>query len=100
MKIPIKFRGRDIAGTMRFGHYVTLDDYPFIKQDGCYYEVYPDSVAQLVGYDSAGNEVYEGDELVNRNFQVDFFTAVLFDGVITDEGFSHDIPVEMLTLKE
>ena len=48
---------------MRFGHYVTLDDYPFIKQDGCYYEVYPDSVAQLVGYDSAGNEVYEGDLL-------------------------------------
>lgn len=62
--------------------------------------VAPDSIAQLVGYDSAGNEVYEGDELVNRNFQVDFFTAVLFDGVITDEGFSHDIPVEMLTLKE
>ena len=63
MKIPIKFRGRGLDGKMRFGHYVTLDDYPFIKQDGCYYEVYPDSVAQLVGYDSAGNEVYEGDLL-------------------------------------
>lgn len=29
-------------------------------------EVYPETVAQLVGYDEDGNEVYEGDELVDE----------------------------------
>lgn len=30
------------------------------------YPVYPDSVAQLVGYDADGKEVYEGDALVDE----------------------------------
>lgn len=100
MKRPIKFRARNEYGEVFYGSFdedtCTIDCWDIAET----VVVERDSVAQLVGYDADGNEVYEGDELVNRNFQVDFFTAVLFGGVITDEGFSHDIPVEMLTLKE
>ncbi len=64
MKRPIKFRGRDLLGKMRFGHYATTGGYPYIIEDGVWFEVEPDSVAQLVGYDAAGNEIYEGDIFV------------------------------------
>lgn len=111
MKRPIKFRGRVPdsdkldGGKIVFG---SLVDYG----DGMYrfwinpiggdrnFPVEENSIAQLVGYDKDGNEVYEGDTLVNHNCKVDFFTAVLFDGVITNEGFAHDIPIEILELKE
>ncbi|MBR4031109.1 MAG: hypothetical protein IKJ07_00055 [Clostridia bacterium] len=33
--------------------------------DGDNYEVEPETVAQLVGYDTNGKEVYEGDEIYN-----------------------------------
>ncbi len=107
MERIIKFRGRNIdTGEFVFGDLRIIGIHAHIfKEADCYYEeelieVEPDSVAQLVGYDANGREVYEGDTLVNHNFKVDFFTAVLFDGVITDEGFAHDIPIEMLELKE
>ncbi len=76
--VPIKFRGiEDIKdGKYVYGDYVT-------RQDGCAirvktsanlfnlheYEVAvkPETVAQLVGYDVEGNEVYEGDELLDAN---------------------------------
>lgn len=61
---PIKFRGRDLTGEMRFGHYVTDGGYPYIIEDHAWREVEPDSVAQFVGYDSDSNEVYEGDMFV------------------------------------
>lgn len=61
---PIKFRGRDLTGEMRFGHYVTDGGHPYIIEDHVWCEVEPDSVAQLVGYDANGNEVYEGDVFV------------------------------------
>ncbi|MBQ3435078.1 MAG: hypothetical protein IJG24_08560 [Selenomonadaceae bacterium] len=58
-----------------------------------------DSIAQLVGFDADGREVYEGDFLVNDNG--DGFFAELVGAVLTDEGFLHaDIPPEILKLKE
>lgn len=33
--------------------------------DGDNYEVEPETVAQLVGYDTNGKEIYEGDEIYN-----------------------------------
>ena len=66
----IKFRGRAISDScgepvnkMVYGDItqgwdkVTIFDW----SDGDFYEVDPDSVAQLVGYDADGAEVYEGD---------------------------------------
>lgn len=83
---PIKFRGRTKRGKLVHGdlrhmvetegigclvastrHYVTVGDI----------EVIPESVAQLVGVDSAGNEVYEGDILVDELEQE--YTAEIYD---------------------
>lgn len=67
----IKFRGRDIET----GEYVYAElgqvsaeinpEYlTFITDD--VYTVDTESVAQLVGIDSSGKEVYEGDEVVDK----------------------------------
>ena len=65
MNRTIKFRGRDLVGKMRFGHYATTGGYPYIIEGGVWCEVEPDSVAQFVGYDKTGREVYEGDIVWN-----------------------------------
>ncbi|MBR3747139.1 MAG: hypothetical protein IKP64_00330 [Selenomonadaceae bacterium] len=83
MNRPIKFRGRDLVGKMRFGHYATTGGYPYIIEDGVWFEVEPDSVAQLVGYDSDGREVYEGDTI---EFNGGTYTARL------EEYWDGDIP--------
>ena len=73
--VPIKFRGIDEDGKYVYGDYIT-------RENGCairftekktlikiyVYEVTvkPETVAQLVGYDADGNEVYEGDELLEE----------------------------------
>ena len=65
---PIKFRARGIDGETYFG-----DVYHFKKVVGIHvcgdgtFEVIPESIAQLVGYDKDGNEVYEDDEVVDEN---------------------------------
>lgn len=40
------------------------DNIFFVDSYGDRYDVAPESIEQLVGYDSNGNEVYEGDEVV------------------------------------
>lgn len=85
MNRPIKFRGRVTANFehgMHKGKLIcgTLQDYSAanIKREDWHtgywiypggkngaYPVDPDSIAQLVGYDKDGNEVYEGDTVIN-----------------------------------
>lgn len=75
--VPIKFRGKTLTADKAFV-YGDLIQCPFALpiirvfdeeecKKGFYafedYEVYPESVAQLVGYDADGSEVYEGDKL-------------------------------------
>ena len=72
MNRPIKFRGRDLVGKMRFGHYATTGGYPYIIEGGVWCEVEPDSVAQLVGYDKNGAEVYEGDTVIRYDDEEEF----------------------------
>lgn len=84
--VPIKFRGKPtLSSEYIYGDYVT-------RQDGCairfkenenlfnmhVYEidVKPETVAQLVGYDVNGEEVYEGDALLS--FDNDTLTAACF----------------------
>lgn len=75
--VPIKFRGQQLTADKDFVYGDLIQypyDLPIIRvfddeecKKGLYsfddYEVYPESVAQLVGYDAEGNEVYEGDKL-------------------------------------
>ena len=66
MERPIKFRGRDQNGKFHYGDLNHSDKYVLISNDGKpRIFVDPDSVAQLVGYDANGNEVYEGDALIS-----------------------------------
>ena len=63
----IKFRGRDVdTGRMVYGYFfVGRCGEPCIATNRtAAYEVDPDSVAQLVGHDENGKEVYEGDILI------------------------------------
>lgn len=74
--IPIKFRGKEAikGGNYIYGDLVTREGGAAIRVrenhnlfDLHEYEVavVPDSVAQLVGYDANGNEIYEGDKLID-----------------------------------
>ena len=68
MKRPIKFRGRHIAtgGKMVYGNLLLLNSAAYIyRAKSGVFEVDPNSIAQLVGYDKDGREVYEGDIIVD-----------------------------------
>lgn len=62
----IKFRGRRADGYVVFGDLIHQGDKYFIEHWVPDLEVEPESVAQLVGIDSNGKEVYEGDEVVDK----------------------------------
>ena len=70
MNRPIKFRGKRANGEFVYGSYCrevycdigTL--HVIIDKHGEEFNVYSESVAQLVGFDCDGNEVYEGDVFV------------------------------------
>ncbi|MBR5913975.1 MAG: hypothetical protein IKZ58_06405 [Selenomonadaceae bacterium] len=68
MKVPIKFRGKEyFSNSWHYGYFVKTDDREcgyIVKGNGEKIIVDPDSVSQLVGYDSISQEVYEGDNLV------------------------------------
>ena len=97
MTRTIKFRGRCIdnhlpdTGKMVYGSLIAYEDnasslHYFICSQGqepfhVDYPVDPDSIAQFVGFDCDGNEVYEGDELVGAN---GFEFKARFVGNLTD----------------
>ena len=64
----IKFRGRDVdTGRMVYGCFIVgrCGEPCIATNRTAAYEVEPNSVAQFVGHDSNGNEVYEGDKLTD-----------------------------------
>lgn len=70
--MQIKFRGRTYGGKIVFGKGVYSDEYGthiyFRTHGGIKIaSVEPDSVAQLIGYDSNGAEVYEGDIVADQS---------------------------------
>ncbi|MBR3747245.1 MAG: hypothetical protein IKN27_09845 [Selenomonadaceae bacterium] len=73
MKRPIKFRGRDKeTGKIVFGSFVDYGEHCNSRYwinpptNEANHPVDPDSVAQLVGYDANGKEIYEGDKVVSE----------------------------------
>ena len=94
---PIKFRGRVPEGYHPYGGQTVYGSLVRYREDAYWAQGYPnwivlldghrsypvneDSVAQLVGFDADGNEVYEGDELVGAN---GFEFKARFVGNLTD----------------
>lgn len=66
----IKFRGRHVEyhDEIYYGFYVmdARGNHFIIDSNNIMHIVDPESVAQLVGHDSNGNEVYEGDVLLDE----------------------------------
>lgn len=90
---PIKFRGRVPEGYHHYGGQVVYGSLVIYPENAPWIQGYPnwivpiddrrsypvdaDSIAQFVGLDSAGNEVYEGDILVDELEQE--YTAEIYD---------------------
>ena len=84
MKRPIKFRGQLPTGKFVFGDLVQWGGFEEPRicswDNGVIYDIEPDSVAQLVGFDCDGNEVYEGDLL--RMHKGSVYPAHLISNII------------------
>lgn len=84
----IKFRGTDNNGIVIYGNYHQYSRSECAIGDGKRLAfIKPESVAQLVGHDKHGKEVYEGDTLLDE------FGNEICAGFVT-------IPIELMTLKE
>lgn len=114
MKRPIKFRGRVPdsdkldGGKIVFGSLVDYGDQGvhvwncarfWINPIGGdrNFPVEPDSIAQLVGYDKDGDEVYEGDTVAGVD---EDWVAVLVPDILHSKEDIKDVPFKFLTLKE
>lgn len=98
---PIKFRGYDTQDGIREMVTFTLADLLAGPED--YELVDPDTVAQLVGYDSNGKEVYEGDTVIDEYVQGEKREAVAFLASVTRNPEGTDFfpfPAPFTTLKE
>lgn len=103
----IKFRGHAISDSCgqsvdRIVHGDLIHEWNKLcildEDDGDIYKVDPESVAQLVGVDSNGNEVYEGDIIVNSRGEE--WEAELIPAPVSEDGFQHMLSIELFTLKE
>ena len=121
--VPIKFRGLAIKDynfkplekkRLVYGNVWLNEDNSFAligeyrsKKDGrCYnYEVEPDSICQLVGYDANGKEVYENDILTNPESLNGIkagseWTACIGFSAELDIGDVYDCSFDKMILKE
>lgn len=76
MKKIFKFRGKDENnGNYVYGDLCNISSVistpSIINKNGERIFVKSDSVAQLIGYDKAGNEVYGDDILIDENYDIE-----------------------------
>ena len=91
MKRKIKFRGVDKTGKLHYGYfYVDFCGLPCIAEGrgGKLIPVDENSVAQLIGVDKNGFEVYEGDLVIRIAGDEDFNPEKTFHMAATFEDFS------------
>lgn len=95
----IKFRGRYVGdyvideyipeGTMLYGGYVEIGGKPYIiPEDDTATQVTPESVAQLIGVDAHGREVYEGDKVIRVAGDEDFNPEKAYPMAATFEDYA------------
>lgn len=74
----IKFRGRDVYDKLHFGDLWQRGDGTLIFdwEASLWFRVHKDSIAQLVGFDKNGHEVYEGDTVINPRDGTHFKAAM------------------------
>ena len=77
----IKFRGKTRDGRIVFGDFIRLGEQVCIGNIFRNVKVLPGSVAQLIGYDANGEEIYDGDSL--KDFTGN--TCTLSIGIMNDE---------------
>jgi len=66
--IAIKFCGKSTnTPNVVYGDLIHYDNSVCIKDAKGTWAVYPDSIAQLIGFDIDGEEIYEGDILVDAD---------------------------------
>lgn len=104
---PIKFRGQQpVTGKIVYGDLLHLDGDLWIKRcedslaaerERDYFGVMPESVAQLIGYDADGKEIYEGDKVIDKDG--DELTATFVSGsfYVLDDDYTD---MSHLKLKE
>ncbi len=74
----IKFRGLDAYGKLHYGDLWQRTDGTilFDHNEHVWQRIHPDSVAQFVGYDINGEEIYEGDIVRNPRDNTRFKAAM------------------------
>ena len=70
MNIPYKFRGIDETGNWRYGDLIQDQICVIVDDNAKYFKVKPSSVGLLIGYDIEGNEIYEGDSVINKDGEI------------------------------
>ena len=93
---PIRFRGKNADGEIITSDSIKFEEitfarisapYLFDKENKEWIAVYPDSVAQLIGFDKNDNEIYEGDEIRSHFGQTCLATFRRF-GLIDDGAYT------------
>lgn len=96
----IKFRGKSkITGEIIYGDLSHYEGGSYIDDEA----VYENSVAQFVGYDADGKEVYDGDELDNGDglkLTAKIINSISLNGDCDDDTFNEMTKQNDWKLKE
>ena len=92
------FRGQEFYGEKYlYGDLFHDGERTLIAYDGGEFEVKPETVAQLIGYDSEGTAIYEGDKLIDDNGTE--YTATVETQLIWENADGEKLPTSLFLVK-